>query len=89
MKITKEFLERVGAIPFESGYKLRLMATNMVLRINADKCYCELPGLYVGEITFERLHTLYHGLTGQSLANLLSEEERHLHYIIVGNYNIV
>lgn len=48
-------------------YHLRIGAATMNLRINSDRLYCELPGLYVGELNASRLFSLYYGLTGKKL----------------------
>lgn len=68
MKITREILLSANAIEVNGQYELRLGATKMELRIYQGHCYCELPGLYVGEIkTVTQLDALHYGLTGKYL----------------------
>jgi len=67
MAITKEYLEKLGCVPNGEAMVLAVGAARIVLRIYSGKCYCELPGLYVGEITQKRLEALYYGLCGKLL----------------------
>jgi len=68
MKLTKEYLEKLGCVPNGDGMVLPIGAARIVIRIYGERCYCELPGLYVGEITQHRLEALYFGLCGKELA---------------------
>lgn len=67
----KDLLKEIGAVrqPNTDEYHLRVGATYLVLRhsFGFDKLYCEVGGIYVGEINKSRLTALYYGLTGQNL----------------------
>lgn len=67
MGISKEYLLSIGCVEVNGEHILRIGAANMTLRMYSDRCYCQLPDLYVGEITKERLSELYFGLTGNRL----------------------
>lgn len=67
--LTEEWLVKAGAKKADGfNYHLRLGATHLVLRIQGGKCYCELAGLYIGEIeSVHRLQNLVFSLTSNEL----------------------
>lgn len=53
-----------------SDYVRKFGSCVVALRLNAGKCYCELPSLYVGEIeNLYRLKCFLFGLTGRKEFN--------------------
>jgi hypothetical protein len=71
MQITPENLEKFKFKPIDGEWIMMLGTVKLLIRINADRAYCELDKIYVGSMSdMHQLNCLVFGLTGRDLSCL-------------------